>query len=73
MSRFDCPVLLHSEAFNDGEALLRVAEKHGLEGIVSKRRDGPYRSGAHRGWREVKPQAWHETNKERWRSFERGR
>jgi hypothetical protein len=23
----------------------RVAEKHGLEGIVSKRRDAPYRSG----------------------------
>jgi ATP-dependent DNA ligase len=37
VSRFDCPVLLHSEAFDDGEALLRVAEKHGLEGVVSKR------------------------------------
>jgi ATP-dependent DNA ligase len=36
--RFDCPVLLHSEAFDDGEALLRVAE----EGVVSKRRDAPY-------------------------------
>jgi ATP-dependent DNA ligase len=41
VSRFDCPVLLHSEAFDDGEALLRVAEKHGLEGVVSKRRDAP--------------------------------
>jgi bifunctional non-homologous end joining protein LigD len=39
--RFRCPVLLHSEAFDDGEALLRVAEKHGLEGVVSKRRDAP--------------------------------
>ena len=29
VSRFDSPVLLHSEAFDDGEALLRVAEKHG--------------------------------------------
>jgi bifunctional non-homologous end joining protein LigD len=35
--RFNCPVPLHSEAFDDGQALLRVAEKHGLEGVVSKR------------------------------------
>ena len=28
------------------EACLRAAERHGLEGIVSKRRDSPYRSGA---------------------------
>ena len=55
--RFDCPVLLHSEAFDDGQALLRVAEKHGLEGVVSKRRDAPYRSGACRGWRKVKAAA----------------
>jgi hypothetical protein len=46
VSRFACPVLLHSEAFDDGQALLRVAEKHGLEGVVSKRLDAPYRSGA---------------------------
>jgi bifunctional non-homologous end joining protein LigD len=26
VNRFDCPVLLHSEAFDDGEALLRVAK-----------------------------------------------
>src|SRR5262245_37643393 len=58
--RFESPVLLHSEAFNDGEALLRVAEKHGLEGVVSKRRDAPYRSGACRGWRKVKTIAWRE-------------
>jgi hypothetical protein len=35
-------VLLHSEAFDDGQALLRVAEKHVLEGLVSKR-DGMLR------------------------------
>src|SRR5215467_2559052 len=70
VSRFDSPVLLHSEAFDDGEALLRVAEKHGLEGVVSKRRDAPYRSGACRGWRKVKTMAWREVNRERWRLFE---
>jgi bifunctional non-homologous end joining protein LigD len=68
VSRFDCPVL--SEAFNEGEALLRVAEKHGLEGVVSKRRDAPYGSGACRGWRKVKTMAWREANRERWRLFE---
>ena len=70
VSRFDSPVLLHSEAFNDGEALLGVTEKHGLEGVVSKRRDAPYRSGACRGWRKVKTMAWREANRERWRLFE---
>jgi ATP-dependent DNA ligase len=71
LQRFDCPVLLHSEAFDDGQALLRVAEKHGLEGVVSKRRDAPYRSGACRGWRKIKTTAWREANRERWRLFER--
>jgi bifunctional non-homologous end joining protein LigD len=70
VSRFDSPVVLHSEAFDDGEALLRVAEKHGLEGVVSKRRDAPYRSGACRGWRKLKTTAWREANRERWRLFE---
>jgi ATP-dependent DNA ligase len=33
------PCLHVVEAFDDGLALLRVAEERGLEGIVSKRRD----------------------------------
>jgi bifunctional non-homologous end joining protein LigD len=71
VSRFDCPVLLHSEAFNDGEALHSVAEKHGLEGVVSKRRSAPYHSGECRDWRKVKTAAWREANRERWGLFER--
>jgi len=70
VSRFDCPVMLHSEAFDDGVALLRVAEKDGFEGVVSKRRSAPYRSGRCRGWRKVKTVAWREANRERWRLFE---
>src|SRR5262249_312204 len=70
VSRFDSPVLLHSEAFDEGEALLRVAEKHGLEGVGSKRRDAPCRSGAGHGGRKVKTIAWGEANRERWRLFE---
>jgi bifunctional non-homologous end joining protein LigD len=30
-----------SESFDDGDKLLASAEKMGLEGVVSKRRDGP--------------------------------
>jgi len=70
LTRFDCPAVLCSEPFNDGLTLLRVAEKHGLEGVVSKRRDAPYRSGKFRGWRKIKTAAWREANRERWRSFE---
>lgn len=65
VSRFDCPVLLHSEAFDDGHALLRVAEKHGLEGVVSKRRSAPYSSGSCHGRRKVKTVVWREANRDR--------
>jgi bifunctional non-homologous end joining protein LigD len=68
--RFACPAVLASEAFADGQALLRVAEKHGLEGIVSKRRYTPYRSGRSRGWRKIKTAAWRHANRQRWRLFE---
>ena len=73
LERFACPAVLPSEAFADGLALLRAAEKHGLEGVVSKRRDAPYRSGVCRGWRKIKTMAWREANKERWRLFERAK
>ena len=45
LERFGCPAVSLSESFEDGLALLRVADKRGLEGVVSKRRDAPYRSG----------------------------
>jgi hypothetical protein len=61
-----------SETFADGVALLRAAEEHCLVGVVSKRRDAPYRSGDYRDWRKVKTTAWRESNRERWRLFEQG-
>jgi len=70
LERFGCPAISLSEPFEDGMALLRVAEKRGLEGVVSKRRDAPYRSGDCRDWRKVKTAAWREANRERWRLFE---
>jgi bifunctional non-homologous end joining protein LigD len=39
---------------NDGDALYRHACKLGLEGIVSKRRDAPYRSGRQESWLKLK-------------------
>jgi len=37
-----------------GDLLLGHAARLGLEGIVSKRRDLPYRPGRHDGWRKIK-------------------
>ena len=41
-------------AGNDGEAVFRHACARGLEGIVAKRRDKPYRSGRSPDWIKVK-------------------
>ena len=73
LERFSCPAVSLSEPFEDGLALLRVAEERGLVGIVSKRRDAPYRSGECRDWRKVKTDAWRAANRERWRLFERNK
>jgi ATP-dependent DNA ligase len=48
------------EAFDGGQALLEATERHGLEGVVSKRRSAPYRSGECRGWRKVNTVVWRE-------------
>jgi len=50
---------------------LAAAERMGLEGVVSKRCDAPYRSGSQCGWIKTKTRAWREANKDRWRLFER--
>jgi ATP-dependent DNA ligase len=51
-------------------ALLEAAERHRLEGIVSKWRSAPYRSGEFWDWRKVKTVVWREANRERWRLFD---
>jgi hypothetical protein len=38
----------------DGETVFRHARKMGLEGLVSKRRDSPYRSGRSPHWLKMK-------------------
>ena len=67
-SKVGCLHLVAS--FPDGAKLLASAERLGLEGVVSKRRSAPYRSGECRNWRKVKTAAWREANRERWRLFD---
>jgi bifunctional non-homologous end joining protein LigD len=56
----------------DGVTVLEHACKLGLEGIVSKRADAPYRSGIRPEWVKTKCDAWREANRDRWEIFERG-
>jgi bifunctional non-homologous end joining protein LigD len=48
------PRVLYSEHFEDGAALYAQAAKLGLEGVVSKRADSPYRSGRGEHWHKTK-------------------
>jgi bifunctional non-homologous end joining protein LigD len=66
VGRAGIPCLHLVEAFDNGAALLRAAEGYGLEGIVSKRRGSPYRSGECRDWVKVKTAAWRAANRDRW-------
>jgi ATP-dependent DNA ligase len=63
--------LHYSESFDDGLELRKAADRMKLEGIVSKRRDAPYRSGKQSDWIKTKCATWRQANKERWRLFER--
>jgi bifunctional non-homologous end joining protein LigD len=45
LGRFGNGCLMLTETFADGEKLLAECEQLGIEGIVSKRKDAPYRSG----------------------------
>jgi bifunctional non-homologous end joining protein LigD len=67
----DGDLLRLSVSFDDPVKLLEAAVKLGLEGIVSKRRNQPYRAGPNSGWIKVKTAAWREANRDRWEMFER--
>jgi bifunctional non-homologous end joining protein LigD len=69
LARSDVPCLRLVEAFDNGEELLEAADRHGLEGIVSKRKASAYRSGDSRDWRKIKTRTWRVANRERWRLF----
>jgi ATP-dependent DNA ligase len=67
----DDPCLMLSAVFEDGEELLAAAEKHGLEGIVSKRRDSTYTSERCLDWLKVKTKVWRIENANRGETFRR--
>jgi len=57
------------QSFKDGEALLESCSQMGLEGIVSKLKESPYRSGRSNTWRKCKCVQWIEANRSRWEMF----
>ena len=67
----DDDTLRYSDEFEDAEKLLAVAEKMGLEVIVSKKADQPYLSGKNPGWIKVKTSAWRAANKDRFELFDK--
>jgi ATP-dependent DNA ligase len=60
----DHPYARHSEPFKNGEQLLAECRRRGLEGIVSKRKHSPYKSGRC-DWVKVKCAQWKEDDKDR--------
>ena len=55
LSRKTRGALAYSEHHaGDGDTVFATAEKFGLEGIVSKRADSPYRAGRGDDWRKIK-------------------
>ncbi len=62
-----------SGVFDDPEKLLATCERMGLEGIVSKRRDGAYRLGPSRDWLKTKTASWKAANRDRWELFQNTR
>jgi ATP-dependent DNA ligase len=63
--------LLHSEPFENGTALFEECVRRGLEGVVAKRADAPYRAGRTGDWLKTKCEEWKAVNRERHRLFER--
>jgi bifunctional non-homologous end joining protein LigD len=70
LKRAKCNVIRFSEAFPNANDLLAECARLGLEGIVAKRRDAPYRSGTRSGWIKVKTAEWKTANQYRAKLFE---
>jgi bifunctional non-homologous end joining protein LigD len=54
-----------SDSFPDPIVLLAECIRLGLEGIVCKRKDAPYRSGTRCGWVKAKTEQWKAANRYR--------
>jgi bifunctional non-homologous end joining protein LigD len=71
LARAKCNVIRFSETFPNANDLLAECARLGLEGIVAKRRDAPYRSGTRSGWIKVKTSEWRASNHWRAKFFEK--
>jgi ATP-dependent DNA ligase len=71
LKRAKCNVIRFSAAFPNSNDLLAECARLGLEGIVAKRRDAPYRSGTRSGWIKVKTPEWKAANQYRAKLFEK--
>jgi bifunctional non-homologous end joining protein LigD len=71
LARAGSNLIRYSEAFPKADALLAECARLGLVGIVAKRKDAPYRSGALSGWIKVKTPEWKAANRYRAKLFEK--
>ena len=66
----DDDTLRYADEYPDPTKLLAAAESMGLEGIVSKLVEQPYRSGKNPGWVKVKTATWRAAKSDRWEMTE---
>jgi bifunctional non-homologous end joining protein LigD len=71
LARSKGKLLRFSDSFPDATVLLAECKRLGLEGIVCKRKDAPYRSGARSGWVKVKTAEWKAANRYRAKVFQK--
>jgi bifunctional non-homologous end joining protein LigD len=69
LARSKGKLLRFSDSFPDAVILLAECIRLGLEGIVAKRKDSPYRSGTRSGWIKVKTEQWKVANQYRAKLF----
>jgi bifunctional non-homologous end joining protein LigD len=69
LARSKIKLLRFTDNFADAGALLAECVRLGLEGIVCKRKDAPYRSGSRSGWVKVKTEQWKAANRYRAKLF----
>jgi bifunctional non-homologous end joining protein LigD len=71
LARSKGKLLRFSDRFPDASVLLAECVRLGLEGIVCKREDAPYRSDPRSGWVKVKTEEWKAANQYRAKLFEK--
>jgi bifunctional non-homologous end joining protein LigD len=72
LARADRGIWFNDHIEDDGPTVLRHACKLGLEGIVSKRKDSPYRSGRSPDWLKMKNPACAAVKREEEEDWGRG-